>query len=267
MNNFFDIPTFLCPGNHDGYVQCGQDGFKLWKKYFGKLYYSFDYGKAHFLMANSYDWPKKKRMAISYIPLNWGGYIGDTQLKWIEDDLKNRNAKLKILCLHHNPLWDTKNDSLLGNEYYNRKKLLKIIWNNGIDAVLDGHIHFDDVEKVNETLFITTTTAASDLGNKEAYWGYRIIKIRNWSIFSYNYKKPKFSIPSYHINVTIGEYEAKIENNLDIEINAYVSFYVENKSYEIQNGKIIMERRRGNRMELYVESTVPSNSKVMVRIK
>ena len=262
----FRVPIFLCPGNHDGYVQSGQDGFKLWKKYFGWLNYSFDYGNAHILIANSYDWPYKMRRAISYAAFNWGGYIGDEQLKWIENDLKESKAKLKIVALHHNPLWDTSNDSLFGNGYHNREKLLHIIWENNVNAVLDGHVHYDDVEVVNNTIFITTTTVSSSLDSSDAYWGYRLIKVRNWSIFSYNYKEPKFSIPLYHINSTILPYEAKIENNLDTSINTMVTFYVDNSSHSIENGKIVMERMRGNEKELYVEAIVSPHSTLDVKV-
>ena len=263
----FDVPIFLCPGNHDGYVQCGQDGFKLWEKYFGWLNYSFDYGNAHFVMANSYEWPYKSRMAISYAAINWGGYVMDEQLKWIEKDLKKSNAELKILALHHNPLWDTSNDSLLHNPYYNREKLLHIIWSNGVDAVLDGHVHYDDIEKVNGTLFITTTTAASSLSSSDAYWGYRLIDVKNWSIVSYNYKEPKFSIPSYHINYTMEKYGAMIENDLDMDIKALVSFYVENRSFSVENGEIVMERYKGENKEIYVKVNVPANSKIEIRLE
>ncbi len=263
----FDVPIFLCHGNHDGYVQSGQDGFRLWKQYFGWLNYSFDYGEAHFVMANSYDWPYKSRVAISYAAINWGGYVSDEQLKWIENDLKKSNARLKVLALHHNPLWDTSNDSLLHNPYYNRQNLLRIIWQNGVDAVLDGHVHYDDVEVVNNTLFITTTTVASSLSSSDAYWGYRLMGVRNWNIVSYNYKAPKFSIPSYHINYSTGKYNARIENSLDMDIKVQVSFHVENKSYSVENGEIVRERCRGDRKEIYIEATIPARTSLEIKIE
>jgi len=262
----FDVPVFLCPGNHDGYIQSGQDGFDFWKEYFGWLNYSFDYGKSHFIMVNSYDWPEKSRVAISYAAFNWGGYIGDEQMKWIEKDIKKCRARLKVLALHHNPLWDTSNDSLFHNPYYNREKLLGIIWKYGVDAVLSGHVHYDYVEKVNDTLFITTTTAASSLGGEDAYWGYRLIQVENWSIKSYNYMESKFSIPSYHINSTIEGNKAIIENKLNMDINVRISFYVENRTWNVENGEILKERKRGNFEELYVVSAVPANSKLEIRI-
>ncbi len=250
----FDVPTFLCPGNHDGYIKSGQDGFQFWEEYFGSLYYSFDYGKAHFIMANSYDWPRKSRIGFSCVVFNWGGYIGDKQLKWIEEDLKNSNALLNILALHHNPLWNT-TDSLLGNGYYNREKLLKIIYEY-VDVVLAGHVHYDNVTIQNNTIFITTTTAASSL-EKDAYWGYRLIEVRNWSIFSYNYKEPRYSIPSYRLNISFeNKYKAIIENDLEMKIVAYLKFVVPTGNYSVKNGEIIKIRKNEEEMEIYVISKI-----------
>jgi len=255
----FDVPTYLCPGNHDGYVQCGQDGFEFWQKYFGPIYYSFDYGKAHFIMANSYDWPKPSRFAISYIAFNWGGHIGNKQLRWIEDDLKNTNASIKFLLLHHNPLWNTKNDSLLRNGYEGRKEILYLIGKYGINAVLDGHVHYDNVSILNNTVYITTTTAASSLGNKDAYWGYRMIKVRNWKLSSYNYKEPKYSIPSYRVNISYNDYKSRIKNDLDMNLTAHLSFILPlswDGKYAVINGKVEMERKDEENIQIYITSYI-----------
>jgi len=73
MLQLFDVPTFLCPGNHDGYNRFREDGLDFWKTYFGPLYYSFDYGDYHFTAINSYDAPAPLRACLFFIPLNWGG--------------------------------------------------------------------------------------------------------------------------------------------------------------------------------------------------
>ncbi|HEC88843.1 MAG TPA: metallophosphoesterase [Thermoplasmata archaeon] len=253
----FDVPTYLCPGNHDGYVQCGEDGFEFWQEYFGPLYYSFDYGSTHWIMANSYDWSKPSRFGISYIVFNWGGYIGREQLKWIENDLEKNEEKIKFIALHHNPLWETKNDSLLKNEYEGRKELLSMIERYGVKAVFDGHVHYDNVTIKNGTLYITTTTASSSLSKEDAYWGYRLIEARNNSIFSYNYREPEYSIPSYMLNYTFeNEYRMRVENNLDMNISAYIVFTVPSGEYEIKNGEIFMEREGNGIKQIYVISEI-----------
>ena len=253
----FDVPTFLCPGNHDGYLKFRQDGFKFWQEYFGPLYYSFDYGSTHWIMANSYDWPKASRFGISYAVLNWGGYIGREQLKWIEEDLVKNEDKIKFLALHHNPLWDTKNDSLLKNEYEGRRELLSMIYKYDIDAVFAGHVHYDNVTIKNGTIYITTTTASSSVGKKDAYWGYRMVEVRNNTIFSYNYKEPEFSIPSYRLNCTFeNEYRAVVENDLNINIFAHIVFTIPCGEYEVKNGEIFMEREKNGIKQIYVVAEI-----------
>ncbi|HEC89974.1 MAG TPA: hypothetical protein ENI44_05285, partial [Thermoplasmatales archaeon] len=264
----FQVPTFLCPGNHDGYVQTGQDGFKYWKEYFGPLYYSFNYGDAHFTSINSYDWPKKERAAFFFIPLNWGGYIQDEQLQWINDDLlKYSDARLKVMMLHHNPLWDTKSESLLHNGYRGREELMAMINRYGVDAVFDGHVHYDNITIQNDTLFVTTTTASSSLSASDAYWGYRLIDVNNYTIESYNYKEPKYSIPSYNINCyDDNDYRKTIENKLDMDIQVEVTFLLPKGEYSVDNGVIKMIREKGDLIELYVDVDVPGNSSVTVGV-
>ncbi len=264
----FQVPIYLCPGNHDGYLQTGQDGFEYWEKYFGSLYYSFNYGETHFLSINSYDWPKKLRTTFFFIPLNWGGYIQDEQLQWIEEDLdSNIDARLKIMLMHHNPLWDTSHESLMGIHYIGREELLNLIQEYNVDAVFDGHVHYDNITIWNDTLFVTTTTASSSLGAEDAYWGYRLIKVENYSIISYNYKEPKYSIPSYHLNyVSEDEHHKTIKNDLDMDVKIETTFLLPKGTYNVENGEIYMIRERGDLMELYVTAEVPAQSEVTITV-
>ncbi|HDM66764.1 MAG TPA: hypothetical protein ENG62_00030, partial [Thermoplasmatales archaeon] len=264
----FQVPIYLCPGNHDGYLQTGQDGFDYWEKYFGPLYYSFNYGEAHFLSINSYDWPKKLRTTFFFIPLNWGGYIQDEQLQWIEEDLdSNMDANLKIMLMHHNPLWDTSHESLMGIGYVGREEILSLIQAYDVDAVFDGHVHYDNITIWNDTLFVTTTTASSSLCAEDAYWGYRLIKVENYSIVSYNYKEPKYSIPSYHLScISEDEYHKTIKNDLDTDVKVEVTFLLPRRAYSVDNGEISMMREKGDLVELYVTSEIPAQSEVTITV-
>jgi len=264
----FDVPIYLCPGNHDGYIQMGEDGFKYWKKYFGPLYYSFDYGDTHFVCVNSYNWTDRMRRSFLFIPLNWGGCIQEKQLRWIERDLDfHGNAKLKFILLHHNPLWDTWYESLIFKGYKGREKLLGIIQEKDVDAVLAGHVHHDSVVIDNDILFITTTTPSSSLSAPDAYWGYRPITVENYTIVSYNYKEPKYSLPSYKIDcVEKDSYSKIIINDLNTDIDVRITFLVESGNYTVENGEIYMTRTKDGQMEIYVDAHVPAKSRVEVRL-
>ena len=265
----FDVPTFLCPGNHDGQIVFGKDGFDLWRKYFGLLNYSFNYGTYHFIAVNSYCWPSYQRTPMLFPTFNWGGYIDDKEIKWVENDLKNNeNATLTFMFLHHNPIWETRDDSVfkIKSEYHNRKKLLSLIEKYGVDMVLSGHVHYDNVTIINGTIYITTTTTASD-HRKDAYWGYRLINIKNGAILSYNYREPKYSIPSYHINYTFkNSYTAIVENNLIKDINVLIKFLVPSGFYNVKNGKVLMERKKNGLSEVYVLANVKKESKLEISL-
>ena len=271
----FDVPTFLCPGNHDGYIQTGQDGFKLWKKFIGQLYYSFNYGDYHFTSINSYDWPASDRWAISYAPLQWGGHIQEEQMEWIEKDLRqSAGAKARFIMLHHNPLWDTRNDSLLKNgNYTGREKLLELIGKYNVSAVFDGHVHYDNITEQNGTLYITTTTCASELSAEDAYWGYRLIEVNDGKIVSYNYREPKYSIPLYRLNCTysandgsVSTVTADVENDLEMGVEVTLHFYVPAGDYEIDNGKILREREENGMERIDAVAAVPSMNSLKITV-
>ncbi|OYT28277.1 hypothetical protein B6U98_05245 [Thermoplasmatales archaeon ex4572_165] len=252
----FQVPTFLCPGNHDGYLQTGQDGFKFWEKYFGPLYYSFDYDDSHFLSINSYDWSKIARFGISFLVFNWGGSVRSEQLKWIEQDLIQHQTKHQYMNLHHNPIWDTTSESLIGLGYHNREPLLNLIDTYDVEAVFAGHVHFDDVTIQNDTIFITTTTAASGLDG-DGYWGYRLISMENNSIVSYNYKEPKYSLPSYHLNYSFTtDKSIDIENDLDQKISVLIEFVTLFDSYTVSNAEIIQVRQKEDMAAYYVSAII-----------
>jgi DNA repair exonuclease SbcCD nuclease subunit len=266
----FDVPTFLCPGNHDGYYKFKEDGLSFWKNYFGPLNYSFDYGDYHFLSINSFDMPAFFRLTISFIPMNWGGSISQKQLSWIKQDLEESNHDLKFIFLHHNPIWETTKDSLIAKPYENREKLLSLINDNDVDMVLAGHVHYDSVNIVNDTIFITTTTPQSSVRNQDGYWGYRLVEIENGTIISYNYKEPKYSIPSYKLSHKILSSQsiasAEINNQLDKVMEVLLKFVMPKANYIAENGSIVMQRYDDTNVEIYVLTEVAGNGVKTVTI-
>jgi len=263
----FDVPTYLCPGNHDGYWRPFEDGLEFWEKYFGPHYYSFDYDDYHFIAINSYDWSPIFRFSLSFFVVSWGGSIRDEQLQWIENDLKSIDSELTFMFIHHNPLWDTKNQGFLRQEYKNRENLMSLINQYGVDMVLAGHVHYDNVTIVNDTIFVTTTTPESSISRKDGYWGYRLVRIENGAITSYNYKEPKYSIPSYKLKATYKSNDkAIVENQLEIDIIAHLKFVLPKENYVVNYGEIVLQREDETSVELYVETMVTQNSTLTVKI-
>ncbi len=88
----FHAPTLVSPGNHDAYVQSGEDGFAFWEAYFGPPAYSVSFGGATFVSVNTYDWSELDRMAISFPASAWGGQIREDQLAWLRGTLCEANG-------------------------------------------------------------------------------------------------------------------------------------------------------------------------------
>ena len=267
MIQLFDVPTFLVPGNHDGYRRIGEDGLKIWNEYFGPHYYSFDYGNYHFIGINSFDMPPILRLAISFIALNWGGSLSYEQIDFIVNDLNKTDSNMTFMFLHHNPIWETNHDSLMGLRYKNREKLLDLIEQHSVNMVLAGHVHNDTVETINDTIYITTTTPESKIQDEDGYWGYRLIEIKDDKIFKYNYKEPKYSIPSYMLSAKFNDvFKATIKNDLESDLNILTKFVVPLGNYNVENGLISMKRENNFRQEIYVKSDVSAESELEVSL-
>ena len=267
MIQTFDVPTYLCPGNHDGYRRPREDGLQFWLEYFGPHYYSFDYGNYHFQAINSFDIPALRRLSFFIIAMNWGGSIQDEQLQWIQNDLEENSGDLNFMFMHHNPLWETTSDSLLGRKYKNREELLSLIDQHDVDMVLAGHVHVDNVTMENDTIFITTTTPESGIRAEDGYWGYRLIGIEDGAIASYNYQDPKYSIPSYKIKAKYpNSKKATVENGLLTDIKAHLKFVLPKADYVVDFGDIVLQREGEHYLELYVEAMVEQNSTAVIKV-
>jgi Icc-related predicted phosphoesterase len=76
------------PGEHDA----GLDNGKAFQEYFGKTHYTFDHKGVHFIVVDNVSDPTSS--------------IGDEQLQWLREDLKNLDKDLPIVVFTHRPLFD-----------------------------------------------------------------------------------------------------------------------------------------------------------------
>lgn len=119
------IPIFPCLGNHErnaihyyNYHSLPDDQ--------GEVYYSFDYGNAHFisLNSNSQDAPFE---------------LGEKQTEWLIEDLKkNKDATWKFVYFHH-PLFRAHPTRGIGEQRWVWQPLFE---EYGIDFVINGHDHY-----------------------------------------------------------------------------------------------------------------------------
>jgi Icc protein len=121
---------FFVPGEHD---VTGDNG-KLYRERFGKNskgsgWYSFDHHGVHFIgLVNVVD-----------IQQNGLGALGNEQLEWLEDDLKDRSAETPIVVFAHIPLWEVYPQWGWGTK--DSAQALSYLRRFGSVTVLNGHIH------------------------------------------------------------------------------------------------------------------------------
>ncbi|HXG94174.1 MAG TPA: metallophosphoesterase [Blastocatellia bacterium] len=108
-------------GEHDASLDRGE----AYQEFFGKLNYTFDHKGVHFIVLDNVSDP--------------AAVIGETQLKWLQDDLKKQKHDAPIVVLTHRPLfglypqwdWATRDASAVINALMPYKNV----------TVFYGHIH------------------------------------------------------------------------------------------------------------------------------
>jgi 3',5'-cyclic AMP phosphodiesterase CpdA len=130
-----DVPVYLVIGNHESFAEgdsgANEDWFDNWRRLFGPVYHSFDYGEAHFLALNSQDWPVSQRVLTDYgVSIQSEKYKGQYrgsgdqwepgvsverltridesrltgQLAWMRDDLaSHQSSKIRVVATHQDP--------------------------------------------------------------------------------------------------------------------------------------------------------------------
>jgi 3',5'-cyclic-AMP phosphodiesterase len=122
--------VFFVPGEHD---VTGDNG-KLYLDRFGKNskgsgWYSFDQRGIHFIgLVNVMD-----------IQQNGLGSLGQDQLAWLADDLKDRSSETPIVVFAHIPLWEVYPQWGWGTD--DGAQALNLLKRFGSVTILNGHIH------------------------------------------------------------------------------------------------------------------------------
>src|SRR3974377_748373 len=124
------LDVHYVPGEHDVI----DPEIKLYKERYGRGtkgpgYYSFDANGAHFI----------RLVNVANLKGGGMGSLGDEQLEWMEDDLKDRSASTPIVVFAHIPLWTVYPEWGWGTEDSGRA--LAYMKRFGSVTVLNGHIH------------------------------------------------------------------------------------------------------------------------------
>ncbi|WP_345954081.1 calcineurin-like phosphoesterase family protein [Mucilaginibacter sp. PAMB04168] len=122
------VPFFQGLGNHDMDYRLGGDetSDQTFKKMYGPTYYSFNRGRAHYVMLDDVRYLGNER--------EYDGYITEQQLNWLAKDLKYvKKDDLLIICLHI-PVY---------NQVKNNQELYKLLRPFKNVHIMSGHTHYN----------------------------------------------------------------------------------------------------------------------------
>lgn len=154
---------YIAFGKHD--IECGTACVRVWQKEFfdipstsedsTPLYHAFDHENTHFILLSS-DYPLKHG-------------VDDTQLTWLENDLKKTDKKNIIVISHVPPVnffeESTEECHDMTCDESRRTRLVSLLEKYGVDLVISGHEHSFDHKIVNKIDYLL----AGNIGNGKRY--------------------------------------------------------------------------------------------------
>lgn len=122
------IPFFQALGNHDmDYRKGGDDtSDKTFKEFFGPTYYSFNRGKAHYVVLDDVRYLGSERL--------YDGYITEEQIAWLAKDLQFVDKDALLIINLHIPLH---------NGVKNNADFYKVLAGFKNVHVMSGHTHYN----------------------------------------------------------------------------------------------------------------------------
>ena len=138
------VPFFNVIGNHDMDIDSRTDegSTETFEANFGPTYYSFNRGKAHYVVLDD--------VFFIGVGKKYIGYVSEDQFKWLEKDLQNiAKGSLVIVSLHiPTNTGNTRRNGLkedpLGGTVANRNKLYALLKDYNVH-IMSGHTHFNEV--------------------------------------------------------------------------------------------------------------------------
>lgn len=122
------IPFFQALGNHDMDYRLGDDetSDKTFKEIYGPTYYSFNRGKAHYVVLDDVRYLGSERL--------YDGYISENQLSWLAQDLKYVAKDQLVVISVHIPVH---------NSVKNNAALYALLADYKNVHIMSGHTHYN----------------------------------------------------------------------------------------------------------------------------
>lgn len=133
------IPFYNVPGNHDMNYDAKDDQYSLetFQRHFGPPYFSFDYGKVHFVALDDVDYIGRDPQTGD---VRYQGALGEKQLAWLTNDLRYVDDDRLIVFMMHIPFYNSQSDHPSVN-VLDREKLFSLVKNRKYLLAIAGHLH------------------------------------------------------------------------------------------------------------------------------
>lgn len=157
--NKLDIPFYRVVGNHDMtlYGRSHETSYTKFESLFGPSYYSFNKGKAHYVVLND----------VFYLSRDYfyAGYISERQLAWLEKDLSNLEPNSLVFVAMHIPTrlevgkvpFEYSNANVAGR--VSNAEFLHALLKPYRAHILSGHTHYNRNLEHSDRLFEHITAA------------------------------------------------------------------------------------------------------------
>jgi hypothetical protein len=181
------MPLHHTIGNHDVFginIKSGASpsdpsyGKKMYEDRVGRTYYSFDHKGWHLIVLDSIQ-PTEDRM--------WQARIDDPQLTWLKDELNRAGATTPIIVTVHVPLvsaFATYAEKVTTGQKYNTltvdnaPDVLAAFQGHNVVAVLQGHLHVNELVVLKNTQYILGGAVCAATGGGGCEWATR--KASRW---------------------------------------------------------------------------------------
>ena len=140
------IPWYNVPGNHDlNYLAPDDDSsLETFKRVFGPTYFSFDVGRAHFVVLDTVYYHGSGEGFEEPQPRGQGSYegrISERQLRWLANDLERVPRDRLIVLAMHIPLISFNRSDNPARRVGNREDLFALLEGRRYLLAVAGHMH------------------------------------------------------------------------------------------------------------------------------
>lgn len=164
LHRAIESPVHAIVGNHDLVAAMPEDGGRAladprapFRRHLGveRTFGSFDAAGYHVIMLDVVD--------ITRDEFKYRGWVGDDQLAWLKQDLAAVDTDTPVILMSHMPLLTSFYQATEGAEataprnrvVVNNKAVLDALAGHRLLAVLQGHLHVNEMLRWRDTTFIT----------------------------------------------------------------------------------------------------------------